>query len=140
MYRIPMKTAQEIRLGNFDLLLKEAGSQAELARRSGLKQPYINQLKQRAPQNGKPRAIGDDAARKLEEGMDKPIGWMDRDHSLSMLFSELNGLEGQLVTIYRQLGEAGQDELLQAANRMLAEQNPQPSPANPYGGKTPVKT
>lgn len=128
-----MKTVQQIRLSNFRLLLTEAGSQAELARRSELKQPYINQLAKGARHaDGKPRSIGDEAARKLETGMDKPVGWMDRDHSMAMLFSELNGLEGQLITIYRQLDDHGRDELLTLANNLLSKLHPQPSAANPF--------
>lgn len=131
-----MKTVQEIRLSNFRLLLSEAGTQAELARRAELAQPYINQLAKAVKHpDGTPRSIGDEAARKLEKGMDKPVGWMDRDHTMAMLFSELNGLEGQLVTIYRQLDEAAKDELLITANNLLSKQSAKPSTANPFAGK-----
>lgn len=114
-----MKTAQQIRMDNFRLLLDEAGSQAELHRRTKVPQPYINQLaKGTKLASGKERSLGDDTARKLEKGMDKQIGWMDKDHSLSMLFSELNGLEGQLVTLFRGMSDEGRDELLSVANRL----------------------
>jgi hypothetical protein len=140
-YLWSMKTVQEIRLANFRLLLAEAKTQAELARAADLKQPYINQLARGALQNGKPRSIGDEAARKFEAGMNKPVGWMDRDNSVAAtLLSELNGLEGQLVTLYRQLDDEGKEELLGYANRLLTEHNPEPSPANPFGkGKKSVK-
>lgn len=128
-----MKTAQQIRLSNFHLLLAEAKSQVELARRSGVAQPFVNQLaKGTTHPDGTPRAIGDETARKLEKGMDKPNGWMDRDHTLAMLFSELDGLEGQLVTLYRKLDEEGRNALLAHANDLFSKANPEPSHANPY--------
>lgn len=132
-YRPCMKTAQQIRMENFRILLEEAGSQAELHRRTKVPQPYINQLaKGTKLASGNERSLGDDTARKLEKGMEKPVGWLDKDHSMPMLFSELNGLEGQLVTLYRKLDESGKEDLLSRANELFSERNPQPSAANPY--------
>lgn len=116
-----MRTVQEIRLSNFKLLLAEAGGQTELKQRTTVPGPYISQLDRGVLQKGKPRSIGDVTARKLERGMGKPLGWMDRDHSLALLFSELNGLEGQLVTVYRQLDEGGKNKLLEYASTLARE-------------------
>jgi hypothetical protein len=117
-----MKTAQQIRMDNFRLLLAEAGSQTALHRRTNIPQPYINQLaKGTKTASGKERSLGDDTARRLEKGMDRPVGWLDKDRSMSMLLSELNGLEGQLVTLFRALGDDGREELLSVANTLFSK-------------------
>jgi hypothetical protein len=78
---------QTIRLANLLLLLKECGQErgaaAKLSRLTGVPQPYISQLKNQAVHSarGTKRTMGDPTARALEEGMGKPRGWMDHDHS-----------------------------------------------------------
>lgn len=76
-----MKTVQQIRQENFEKLIAEAGSVAELARRTGYDKPaYLYQVRaQKERPNGKPLQIGRRMAAKLESGMNKPSGWMDSD-------------------------------------------------------------
>lgn len=76
-----MKSVSEIRLANLEILLREVGTAEELAERSGLSSVYISQIRSRAidRKTGKPRNLGGQAARKLEQGVGKPLGWMDRD-------------------------------------------------------------
>ncbi len=70
-----------IRLQNLELLIAEAGSAAELARRAETNSSYLSQVRRRMlTPNGTPRSIGDDLAEKLERGMLKPDGWMDDNH------------------------------------------------------------
>ena len=78
-----MKTVQEIRFENFELLIKEAGTIAELARKTGYDKPaYLYQLRaQVVKPNGKALQLGRRVAARLEQGMNKPSGWMDIDHS-----------------------------------------------------------
>lgn len=135
-----MKTAQQIRMTNFLSLLAEAGSQAKLSRLTNVPQPFVHQLAKGVPlSSGNQRSIGDETARKLERGMTKPLGWMDKDHTMPMLFSELNGLEGQLVTLYRNLDDEGRDELLTLANNLFSARNTERSRANPYPKRTRAK-
>lgn len=47
----------------------------------------------------------------------------------------LNGLEAQLVMMFRGLGEFEQDEILQLANMRLNESSVAPTPGNPFPGK-----
>lgn len=84
-----MSLNQVIRLHNLRLLVQEVeraigksrGAIAELSRRSGVPSPMISQLlNARLHSSGSPRIMGDATARKLEEGMVKPMGWMDQDH------------------------------------------------------------
>lgn len=128
-----MKTSQQIRLENFDLLLAEAGSQASLSQRCSVPAPYVSQLKKRIPlPTGAPRSIGDETARKLEHGMGKPKGWMDADHSKAPSFSELNAHEAQLVTLFRKLTDDDRDEILQHINKVFNQRFPTPSAAHPF--------
>ena len=55
-----MKTVQEIRFENFELLIKEAGTIAELARKTGYDKPaYLYQLRaQVVKPNGKALQLG----------------------------------------------------------------------------------
>ena len=77
-----MKTSSEIRLENLLLLIQEAGSDEALAEKYECSPPYIKQLRLQSPDSktGKPKGIGDKTARKLEECMGKPRGWIDTQH------------------------------------------------------------
>lgn len=78
-----MKTIPEIRLNNFELLIREAGNVSELARRCGYQKPtYLYQIRaQQRKENGKTMQIGRQLAAKLEQAMGKPSGWLDIDHA-----------------------------------------------------------
>lgn len=67
-----------IRKANFAILVKQAGGKAKLARRLGMDPNYLSQIKSEPDQG---RAPGFDLCRKMEEGMGKPRGWCDVDHS-----------------------------------------------------------
>lgn len=77
-----MKSAAEIRLENLEKLVKLAGSADALAKASGVSPEYISQIRNRAIDNktGRVRNLGNQATRRLEAGMIKPIGWMDTIH------------------------------------------------------------
>jgi len=78
-----MKSAAELRLENLETLVQEAGSADALARASGVSPEYISQIRNRAidKKTGKARNLGNQAARRLEDGMGKPLGWMDTSHA-----------------------------------------------------------
>lgn len=78
-----MKPVSEIRLINLESLVAEAGTADALAEKSGVSSVYISQIRSRAVdrKTGRARNLGSAAARKLEAGMGKEEGWMDRDHS-----------------------------------------------------------
>ena len=82
-----MKTIDEIRLDNLLLAIGRAGTATALAEKSGLSAAYISQIKNRQPDSktGKPKNMGDDAARKIEAGIGEMRGWMDVDHSTSTM-------------------------------------------------------
>lgn len=77
-----MRPLKEIRHDNLLRLIEEAKNTSELANRTGIAVSYLLQIKNKnAIQNGKPKGIGDKIASKLEDGMNKPRGWLDQDHS-----------------------------------------------------------
>lgn len=102
-----MKSVSEIRLENLEQLVKEAGTAEALAERSGVSAVYISQIRSRAidAKTGKPRNLGSVAARKIEHGMGKPAGWMDRDHA------EMSGLQ---EWPFKRLSKADFDRLSEA--------------------------
>jgi SOS-response transcriptional repressor LexA len=81
-YIVPMqRKIERVRLANLELLVGEAGTAKELARRAGANESYLSQIRRQLPTvKGTPRCVGDDLAEKLERGMDKPHGWMDEQH------------------------------------------------------------
>lgn len=83
-----MRPIKEIRHDNLLRLIDEAKSTSDLATKTGIAVSYLLQIKNKnAIQNGKPKGIGDKIAAKLEDGMNKPRGWLDIDHSSSSAFS-----------------------------------------------------
>jgi hypothetical protein len=57
----------------------------------------------------------------------------DPEGKTSLKFTELSGLEAQLVMLYRNLSENEQETLLAMANQLLIEREPDTaSVANPY--------
>ena len=120
-----MDTVQDIRRANLRALLAELeeqkgtswGVQAELSRRTGVPGPQISQfLNGRFHQGGKERGLGDDAARKLERGMNKPKGWMDIVHT------HVSDKEQAILSVFAQLTDA-QRELLEQQAREMARLN-----------------
>lgn len=73
---------KEIRYRNLQILIREAGSQAELAKICNISVGYLGQLNIKAiAHSGKsPRGPGKELAAKLELGMGKEKGWMDNLH------------------------------------------------------------
>ncbi|HHW7522415.1 TPA: S24 family peptidase [Mannheimia haemolytica] len=79
-----MRPLKEIRYDNLLRLIDEAKSTSDLANRTGIAVSYLLQIKNKnAIQNGKPKGIGDKIAAKLEDGMNKPRGWLDQVHTIT---------------------------------------------------------
>ncbi len=72
-------TIKEIRYQNLWKLVDEAkNNKSEVARRCNSTPAYIGDILRRVKtKSGKERGVGDDLARKLENGFGKPRGWMD---------------------------------------------------------------
>lgn len=78
-----MKTIDEIRRLNLIEAIARLGTATALAERAGLSPAYLSQIKNRQPESktGKPKSMGDEAARKIETALGETRGWMDVDHS-----------------------------------------------------------
>lgn len=77
-----MKTIDQIRLDNLELLISELGSADAVAEMANTSPVYLSQIRNRTPDSKtkKPREMGGPLARKLEECCGKEIGWMDNHH------------------------------------------------------------
>lgn len=72
----------EIRLANLLRLIDEFGSLQQLATHADTSYDNLWQIVRGITlPSGKPRGVGNRLARKLEERCEKPVGWMDWDHS-----------------------------------------------------------
>lgn len=75
---------KDIRLANMLRLVAQHGSIKELAEVTDTPATYLSNLKNKAKANGVPRAMGDDVARRIEEKLSLPHGWMDASHDLGI--------------------------------------------------------
>lgn len=88
-----MKDIDEIRRDNIRLIEHECGGPAAAANRIGMSHTQFTNLRNGAKDSktGKPRGMRKDTARRIEEALNKPPGWLDIDHSQSTT-TELNQL------------------------------------------------
>ena len=89
-----MQTVSETRLTRLTMLVKKHGnSLAQLNEALGLDRTdaTLSQIRTKAPHSktGKPRVMGDDLARKIEDKLSLDHGWMDTPPS----YAELHGEE-----------------------------------------------
>lgn len=112
-----MKTIDEIRRFNLLEAIARMGTAKRLAEAAELSPAYLSQVKNEQPDSktGKPKNLGDEAARKIETALGEMRGWMDVDHTashsaanvkipphLSQIETELNeGSEGPPYNVSR---------------------------------------
>lgn len=87
-----MKTIDEIRRLNLLEAIARLGTARALAEKAELAPAYLSQIKNRQPESktGKPKSMGDEAARKIEKALGETRGWMDVDHSAAHSSSAVN--------------------------------------------------
>lgn len=119
---------KEIRRKNMLALAGEFGTLRALGDRTETPPAYLSQVKNRA----KDRGMGDEVARRFEEKLGKPRGWMDVDHSSpgTALGDDKNLM--QLIDLYGQLSDDGKAKLLSEANWLHNAEYPSRSPSNPF--------
>lgn len=99
-----MKTIGEIRRDNLEILLLQFGSLANLNEKLELARTdsTLSQIRNRSTSSrGKPRAMGDDLARKIEAALDLDPGWMDnvqyppdtRQHRIQHVLQVMESME-----------------------------------------------
>ncbi|MCW3543195.1 hypothetical protein [Burkholderia cenocepacia] len=80
-----MKDIDEIRRENLRLIEAEHGGPAAAAAACGMSHSQFTNLRDgaRDSKTGRPRGMRAATARKIEENIGKPAGWLDTDHSLA---------------------------------------------------------
>lgn len=78
-----MKDIDEIRRCNIRTLEDECKSLASLAKKIGMSSAQLTNLRDGAKDSktGKPRGMRKETARRIESAANKPVGWLDIDHS-----------------------------------------------------------
>ena len=94
-----MKTIDEIRRDNLQLAVKRFRTAAALAEKAGVAAAYLSQIKNQTPESktGKPKAMGDDVARKIERAIGESEGWMDTEHTLPEDGASSTGQDGSVI-------------------------------------------
>lgn len=79
----PMKTIDEIRRDNIQVLIDEHGGNKSLADLLGKSEAQVSQLLHgsKDSKTGKPRGMNNTTARSIEAKCGKERGWLDNDHS-----------------------------------------------------------
>lgn len=77
-----MQTNDEIRRENLEVAIKRLGTAAKLAEAAKTSPAYLSQIRNRTPdsKSGTPKMMGDAMARRIEEALGEPNGWMDKSH------------------------------------------------------------
>ena len=96
-----MSNKKDIRHENFLKLIEEAGNVSKLSRRCGYANPTsLHQLRARLEkQEEGSRGISHVLAAKLEEGMGKPKGWMDKRHHVKAASVEVETATQEAVVV-----------------------------------------
>lgn len=88
----------EIRLRNLQNLARQYGSQRKLADAVDTSPAYISQILNKILANGRPRSIGNDFARKIEQKLALGHGWMDTPHDKTLMQESLE-LDGMSMSM-----------------------------------------
>lgn len=118
-----MKTSSEIRHANFLTVIALAGGQQALADRLEKTHSQISQLKNQIKHSttGKPRSIGDDMARFIEERLGLEVGWMDNVHEQR---ADREGHANAPIPLPRQGSTTSPREALRHLRDLLAKEPP----------------
>lgn len=113
-------TVQQTRLANLRLLVALFGSPRAVADLSDTSEGYLKEIMRgdKHKTSGKPKSVGDDLARKIEKGVGKEEGWMDRNHEGQRIDppgEELTPDERALLVLFRRADDDLKDVILHAA-------------------------
>lgn len=78
------------------MLIEEFGTQLNISCICKVSVAYLSHIRTQArKKNGKIATMGSELARKLEQGLGKPVGWMDVNHDdeleIVQLYNEMTG-------------------------------------------------
>lgn len=114
-----MKTNDEIRRDNLLVAIDRMRTATALAEKAKVSAAYLSQIKNQTPESktGKPKAMGDDVARKIEEAIGEPEGWMDVQHNSVYENAQISAPKEGVIT-----------ELRVRRGSSLEERNTEPGP------------
>ena len=120
-----MKTVAETRLQRLQMLVdRHGGSLANLNEKIGLDRTdaTLSQIRTKAPHSktGKPRVMGDDLARKIEERLTLDVGWMDTPPS----YAELHGEDDPRTKALQLIEDMSPDQVATAVRLLAALAQP----------------
>jgi len=129
-----MQPVTETRLARLQMLVKKHnGSLADLNEAIGLARTdsTFSQIRTGAPHSktGKPRVMGDDLARKIEEKLGLPVGWMDTPPS----YAELHGEDDPRTKVMKMMESMTVQDLYTTVR--LVDALAQPAKSNGTHGK-----
>lgn len=113
-----MKNVDQIRRDKLAELINEFGSATNLANKLGRGVAQIYQWVKASPDSktGKPRVIGNNSARYIEDALGKPSGWMDNQSTQLVTTTSdqpnLNPRETALLGLFNGLTKSQQEEFL----------------------------
>jgi hypothetical protein len=112
--KFDMLTIAEIRRANLELLVAQAGTLDAVAAAGGTTSIYLSQIRNRAldQKTKRAREMGSAMARRLEDGMKKPMGWMDQHHAIDGVTK---------IRVGQPSAEADPRELLSGLSTLLAQ-------------------
>ena len=117
---------KDIRRINLAALEAEYKTLENLSNKTGTNPQHLSQIK------NKTRDMGKIVARRIEQALGKERGWMDIIHTDQRTIT--NQLTLNLLTLWDMLeSQESRDQLLGTAQRLVTQENPSKSIANPYG-------
>lgn len=112
LFNMRMKTIDEIHRERLAMLRRELGGVGKLAKTIGKDSSQVSQWLNASLNSGtgKARGMSDDQCRHIEEMCGKSRGWMDSDPDKVDALALM-----QLISLYLQSTELGQDQILASA-------------------------
>jgi len=134
-----MKTAEELRAENIKRIADDLGRSA-VCNKLGISDSQLSQMINRSLHSvtKKPRNIGTEKAREIEETFGKPIGWLDHPHDVT----EISDLAEEAARVMSQLPRDDQLDLLHYLRRhamikaKISDDGTEPPPAPGTDGDT----
>lgn len=130
---LSVQTIDEIRRERLEMLINAYGSIAALNEALGLTRTdsSLSQIRSKArhSKSGKPRAMGDPMARRLEEATGKPRGWMDTSTELERQAADPQ--TAHILALLVQLPDWQKDQVAKIVEAFAAPPVPPPAPGQP---------
>lgn len=138
-----MRTVEEVRRLRLAMLRERLGTLSELNERIGLlrRDSTLSQILNRHQgKTGKPKEMGSDLARRIEQALQLEVGWMDTDPVYDSIPAKLSQEAMQLARDFDQRPEHERQALLTVWRTLsdVAKGSPAPAAAEPQPTAAPA--